>query len=99
MVITWLGLSLGKLLTEVEPHRGLVDGHPLARLLARQAADRGRAAGERQIRALRDAARPGADARPARPLVYLAVRRGAAAGRGDAPAGDPQHRPLRQGAP
>ena len=44
--------------------RGLVDGDSVGRLLAVEAARRGRADGRREVRRLRDAARSGADAEP-----------------------------------
>ncbi len=49
------------------PHalrRGLVDGHSVGRLLAVEAARRGRADGRREVRRVRDAARSRADAGP-----------------------------------
>ena len=68
-------------------------GFPLADLLKRV-----EPTAEREVRGVHDAAGARPDARAAAAGARLAVRRGAAAGRGDAPADDPRRRPLRRGA-
>ena len=70
-------------------------GFPLADLLKRVEPH-----GQRQVRRVRDAGATRRDAGPARPVpgAGLALCRGAAPGRGDAPADDPGGRPLRRDA-
>ena len=79
---------------------GLVDGDPVDRLPALGSAEAGRAAGQRQVRGLRDAGATGRDAGPARRVsaAAVALRGRPAPGRGDAPAHHPGGRPLRRDA-
>ena len=85
------------------PHalrRRLVDGDPLGRLAAGRDPQARRAAGQRQVRRLRDAGAAGRDAGPARrvPAAAVALRRGPAPRRGHASAHHPGRRPLRRDA-
>ncbi len=73
----------------------MVDGDPLVGVPAGQAARAGRTDGRRRIRRVRDAARPHAHARPEGGRASLAVHRGSADGRSDAPADAPGGRPVR----
>ena len=85
------------------PHalRGrLVDGDPLGRRAAGRGPEARRAAGQRQVRGLRDAGAAGRDAGPARPVPAAAVAlcRRPAPRRGHASAHHPGRRPLRRDA-
>ena len=66
-------------------------GFPAQQLVESRGADR-----RGQVCALRDAARPAADARPTERLLPVALRRRAAHRRSDARPGHPGHRPVRQ---
>src|SRR5437899_7573734 len=76
----------------------LVHGEPLDRLPARRPAEANRADGARSLRRLHDALRPTADAGTGGTRAGLALRRGPAAGRSDAPPRDPSRWPVRQAA-
>ena len=66
--------------------RGVVDGHSVGRLPAGRPDQARQADLEREVRRVHDAARPAADAGAAHARARLALCRGAADGRGDAPA-------------
>ena len=76
--------------------RSMVDDHPVGRLSAGRLHQEVRADVEGEIRRVHDALRSETDARRALAGAALAVRRRAAAGRGDAPADHPHRRAVRR---